>query len=287
MAYTGGRISDITVSSGGNVTAKGGVFNSVTLAGGILALSGGVMSNSTIHSGSILFGSQSAVFSDTRLQSSGTISLTSDCTHYGTLILENSASFQANGARIDMDISERSTYDGAIIVNQNFLYGGKYSVTVSSDQALGKYVLATNSTSYSFSSGVDLFVDGGNSSCGKLYLSQSFIYNGKCYTLSSDYFNTLSLNISAVYSLSQSTPPQEEFQGVLEGEFSSLPGEDYNSTLLSGADSFEAAGNTADIADYEWTDILRNTGNTFADISGCTPTLFAESREKESVSLIA
>ena len=178
------------------------------LESGIVSISSGVEANSLqVQSGGILQVRAGAALSETTVLTGGTVALTAGVVHRGHIVLETDASFQANQARIDFTLSGISpSNSNPLIVNQKYLYSGKYTISVTSDQQAGNYLLATGCTEKNDPMGgltnqMGLYVD--DQLVGNVSLGQALNFNSRIYSLT---YNADSLSLSIVGQNSVSEP---------------------------------------------------------------------------------
>ena len=278
--YSGGRLTDLTLTAGAAGMITNGTTDKLNMQGGYLTLSGGTLKGAVIHSGAILAGSQAVTLQDTEIKSGGTLSLAATCRHEGNITLAEGASFQANGASINISLAGKNTGAGAVIVNQRYLYDGDYSITVSSNQAAGTYAIATNSYIVTFTSEMDLFIENQSSSIGEISLFQSVTYNGKTYSLSSDTDNNIYLHVNPI---SYGIASQQE---SANGDYCGGNEELFDAGMEKDLLCLPAGEETSDIAFDAGNDPLLLTGSETIPLAGAVSSLTGENTYKDTALLL-
>ena len=182
--YKGGAID----SDGQSLTIENCTFSGNT---GSL---GGAISNSDSYSS----GNSLVIRDSSFLTASDTIYNTGAMTLEGVIStaadIYSTRTIDASNATVNFLVSAfDNVYSEAIIGNLSLISGADYQVTVRADQANGTYKLADNAGF--FNAGMSLTIDN-NTYDTVLSLNNSYVVDGKTYTLSQNDNNTLVLTIS-------------------------------------------------------------------------------------------
>ena len=152
--YSGGTAAATTVSAGGHICIfSGGAANRTTVSsGGTQYLSGGTANSATVSSGGRMYVSGSAVVSGVSVISGGTLTflggavVSGSQVYGGTVVLNGSVT--AGGADVTFSIDRRTAADTRIVNDLALLDARAYSITVSTAQAAGTYVLADGAAGF-------------------------------------------------------------------------------------------------------------------------------------------
>ncbi|MBR7138467.1 MAG: hypothetical protein IKD44_02875, partial [Lentisphaeria bacterium] len=134
VVYSNGTASDTYIDMGGTAI----------VGGSSIIQSSGKMIDTTVNSGGKLSVAKGGTVENVTVNSGGSMYIDGGGTFTGELTIANGGWVQCNGAIFDLDISDRSTEDNALINVISFIVGSpEFLITVDTDQAYGVYKLAS------------------------------------------------------------------------------------------------------------------------------------------------
>lgn len=277
VSFVSHTISSFALSAASmTVHSNTSALETAVFSGGIMTVfSGGRADSTTINGGGNLTASSGSILRDTAIASGGVLYLSSGAVHRGTLQLESGAAVSAaSGAKIDFDLTSRTSSDGYVI-NDLSLAGETpiYSVTVSAAQAAGIYKLAQNAAGFTGT----ITVDCGSTSYGALAVNGSAqSFNNFRYSLTLTSGN-LSLNIAEIppavfiYSSGTLTSSAGSVSGVViaadaNNQMLISSGGIAENTIMSGGEISIYSGGTANNTTVNsWGCLYVSSGGTAAD----------------------
>ena len=187
-------IDGLTLENGAGAAVEGDLTDlRVTTGAHAFVGADSLIIGASVSDNGILVGVAGTVLNNTTVLAGGTVALEEGAVQTGKVVLESGASYQANNARIDFTLTNVSAGNTALIQNQKYLYDGNYTITVSSNQESGKYLLATSCSA--MNDPIEMFI--GDMEIGSVSLWQDLTYDSKTYSLEM-IENNLSLEISDV-----------------------------------------------------------------------------------------
>jgi len=134
VVYSNGTASDTYIDMGGTAI----------VGGPSIIQSSGKMIDTTVNSGGKLSVAKGGTVENVTVNSGGSMYIDGGGTFTGELTIADGGWVEGNGAIFDLDISDRSTEDNALINVISFIVGSpEFLITVDTDQAYGVYKLAS------------------------------------------------------------------------------------------------------------------------------------------------
>ena len=153
--YSGGRVGEISVSSGGSGFVSGNVSKGRVSSGGRLIIySGGILSSGVVSSGGHLYFNTTSLRKNT-VKNGGTLVICGACSALDSITVSgvirltalHSGTLDMNGKTITLSLSNASK--AYMIDKLDSITEAKYTVSAASTLQSGTYVLAKNAASFS------------------------------------------------------------------------------------------------------------------------------------------
>ena len=180
---SGGSASETIVSSGGKMRVYNGIVQDTTATydGTIFLYAGGQAQNTVLQNGGKMHVKNEAVVSGLSVQTGAALYISSGAVFQGDLTLGGMTRIYgtATAENVTLDLTGRTSADGALIFNLEHLDFSSFHVTVSPEQSDGVYTLAF--TEAAFNASITFCTP---SACfGTLSTNSSIAGNDRIYTL--------------------------------------------------------------------------------------------------------